>query len=78
MGGPRPREKTLTAQTDHRGAGANFFATGPLAEHCVRDAFALLHNGHVDKVLDAGGDVCLNMELCIRPEVWEEFLEVIR
>lgn len=54
-----------------------FFATEPFAEPHQADEFALSHDAPADKV-PAREAVCLNVELCIKEEVRDEFLEVIR
>lgn len=54
-----------------------FFATEPFAEPHVADEFTLAHDGPASKVSSVEA-VCLNVELCIKPEVREEFLKVIR
>ena len=40
--------------------------------------FDLMHAGHVERVDNVKGAVCLNVELCVKPEVRERFIEVIR
>mmetsp|Transcript_37926 Transcript_37926/g.77403 ORF Transcript_37926/g.77403 Transcript_37926/m.77403 type:complete len:235 (-) Transcript_37926:294-998(-) len=54
-----------------------FFATEPFAEPHQADEFALAHDPPAEKVPSREA-VCLNVELCIKPEVREEFLKVIR
>eukprot|EP00586_Coscinodiscus_wailesii_P015775 CAMPEP_0172502420 /NCGR_PEP_ID=MMETSP1066-20121228/159839_1 /TAXON_ID=671091 /ORGANISM="Coscinodiscus wailesii, Strain CCMP2513" /LENGTH=186 /DNA_ID=CAMNT_0013277673 /DNA_START=245 /DNA_END=805 /DNA_ORIENTATION=+ len=55
-----------------------FFATDPFAEPHRADEFALCHEPPTLKVSNRVGAVCLNVEICIKPEVREAFLEVIR
>jgi len=54
-----------------------FFDTEPFAMPHVADEFALAHDGPTTKVRNTDA-VCLNVELCIEPEVRDEFLVVIR
>ena len=49
------------------------FETFPVASE-----FDLMHDGHASRVDNARGTVCLNVELCVKPEAREEFLAVIR
>lgn len=64
-------------ETDHFRACAALFDSKPFAEPHVADEFLLCHPGPSEKVPNVDA-VCLNVELCIRPEVREEFLAVIR
>lgn len=52
--------------------------TGAFATFPVSNEFDLLHEGHPEKVTNVKGAVCLNVELCIKPEVRDQFLDVIR
>lgn len=65
------------SNTSHYAECVAFFATEPFVASHVADEFALLHSGPSHKVPNTEA-VCLNVELCIRPEVREEFLGVIR
>lgn len=49
------------------------FETFPVASE-----FDLMHVGHERRVENTRGAVCLNVELCVRPEARDRFLEVIR
>eukprot|EP00584_Thalassiosira_punctigera_P001976 CAMPEP_0172526284 /NCGR_PEP_ID=MMETSP1067-20121228/1226_1 /TAXON_ID=265564 ORGANISM="Thalassiosira punctigera, Strain Tpunct2005C2" /NCGR_SAMPLE_ID=MMETSP1067 /ASSEMBLY_ACC=CAM_ASM_000444 /LENGTH=248 /DNA_ID=CAMNT_0013309755 /DNA_START=97 /DNA_END=843 /DNA_ORIENTATION=- len=64
-------------ETDHFKKCMEFFGTDPFAEPHVADEFELCHEGPSAKIANAEA-VCLNVELCIKPEVREEFLAVIR
>mmetsp|Transcript_19474 Transcript_19474/g.28672 ORF Transcript_19474/g.28672 Transcript_19474/m.28672 type:complete len:247 (+) Transcript_19474:56-796(+) len=54
-----------------------FFDTEPFTEPHIADAYTLAHDGPAEKVKNVEA-VCLNVELCIKPEVRDEFLDVIR
>jgi len=54
-----------------------FFATEPFVEPHQADEFALAHDAPTEKVPNREA-VCLNVELCIKKELRNEFLEVIR
>ena len=55
-----------------------FLETESFVTFPVASEFDLHHDGHDQEVKNVKGAVCLNVELCIKPEVREEFLEVIR
>ena len=60
-----------------------FFASDPFVEPHQADEFLLAHDLPTDKIVRTVSSedepiVCLNVELCILPELRQEFLDVIR
>ena len=64
------------SKTPHYDECMAFFATEPFTEPVVADEFFLAHAGPTDKVVNQAA-VCLNVELNVKPERREEFLQVI-
>lgn len=57
--------------------GIDFFETDPFQRFPAMNDFELCHDGHAEKVANVVGAVCLNVEICIKPEVRDEFLAVM-
>jgi quinol monooxygenase YgiN len=57
--------------------GVPLFETDPFNIFPVINDFELCHDGYDKRVTNVKGALCLNVEICIKPEVREEFLEVI-
>jgi quinol monooxygenase YgiN len=68
---------TTHSQTDYYDKCMEFFSTEPFSTDNVVDEFFLMHDPPSTKIPNRPGIFCLNVELCIKPEVRDEFLRVI-
>ena len=72
------RTDNPNVKTTYCDAAVPFLETGAFATFPISSEFDLAHGGHAEKVTTVKGAVCLNVELCVKPEVRDRFLEVIR
>lgn len=69
----------LHSKTAYYDECMKFFATEPFSEPHQADEYYLAHDPPSEKVPSRHGTViCLNVELCIQPDVRDEFLRVIQ
>ena len=58
--------------------GVDFFQSDPFSRFPTANDFKMAHDGHEAKVINVKGTLCLNVEICIKPEVREQFIAVIQ
>jgi len=74
----RSRTDNPNVKTTYLDGIVTFLETEAFKSFPISNEFDLQHEGHVEKATNAKGALCLNVELCVKPEVREEFLDVIR
>jgi quinol monooxygenase YgiN len=67
----------LHSQSDYFDECTKFFETDPFTTPNVVDEFYLMHDPPPSKLENRPDTFCLNVELCIKPELRDEFLDVI-
>jgi len=70
--------RSVHSQSDYYDNCIKFFDTeDPFTEPTVVDEFLLMHEPPPSKLPNSPNIFCLNVELCIKPEMRDEFLDVI-
>lgn len=72
------RTDNPNVKTTYFDGAVAFLETQAFCTFPIANEFDLHHDGHDQTATNVKGAVCLNVELCIKPKVREEFLDVIR
>ena len=70
--------RSVHCQSDYYERCIKFFDTeDPFTESTIVEEFFLMHEPPISKIPNRPDIFCLNVELCIKPEMRDEFLDVI-
>ncbi len=71
------RTDNPNVKTTYFDGAVPFLESGAFSKFPVASEFDLAHAGHAERVINEKGAICLNVELCVKLEVRDKFLEVI-